>query len=89
MGEVPAIVVGPGQQEETAWHALSTIEDVLQKLGSSEAGLTSAEAEARLAQYGLNALTPPKKKTFLQRLWIQVGRSLRRFIFRGRPLQAA
>ena len=59
--------------EEIAWHSLAEGE-VLQLIGlqSLEQGLTSSEASKRLAQYGRNALTPPKKPGFLYKLWVQV-----------------
>ena len=59
--------------QDTAFHAL-TSEEVLATIGLSslEQGLTSAEAAKRLAQYGKNALTPPKKPGFLYKLWVQV-----------------
>ncbi|MBM3257313.1 MAG: HAD-IC family P-type ATPase [Candidatus Liptonbacteria bacterium] len=41
------------------WHTL-TIEELTQKLGSTEAGLTEEEALHRQQQYGLNALPEPK-----------------------------
>ncbi len=46
----------------TAWHCLS-IGEALKQLGSSPAGLTSAEARLRLAQHGPNELVEKKKKT--------------------------
>jgi Ca2+-transporting ATPase len=41
-----------------AWHVL-TAEEVLQRLGSTELGLTEPEARARLARLGPNDLRPP------------------------------
>lgn len=56
-----------------AWHAIDN-NDVLTSIGlaSAELGLSTAEAAERLAQYGPNALTPPKKLGFLYKLWVQV-----------------
>jgi hypothetical protein len=39
-----------GSSENVAWHALETTDGVLDKLGSSKQGLSSAEAKARLAR---------------------------------------
>ena len=47
-------------------------EEVLAKLNSSEAGLTEAEAQARLAKYGPNKLKEGEKPTLLQRFLAQL-----------------
>jgi P-type Ca2+ transporter type 2C len=52
----------------TPWHSLSQGQ-VFEKLGTSLQGLSSAEAAARLAEYGPNSL-PEKKPTSLLRLFI-------------------
>lgn len=39
-------------------------------------GLTTAEAQARLEQYGYNQLTEKEKVTLLQRIWKQVNNVL-------------
>ncbi len=44
-----------------------TIEEVLEGLGVSAEGISSAEAEQRLAKYGPNKLKEGEKKTLLQR----------------------
>jgi Mg2+-importing ATPase len=49
---------------------------VLQSLGSSPAGLTEAEAEARLAQYGPNEVGQERKHEWLHRLWTAVRNPL-------------
>ena len=46
-------------------------EQVLQSLGATPEGLTSAEAKSRLAKYGPNKLREKKKKTTLQRFMDQ------------------
>jgi magnesium-transporting ATPase (P-type) len=61
---------------ETAWHAFATANDVLAELKASEGGLSSSEAATRLATYGRNALTPPKKAGFFVRLWRQINNVL-------------
>src|SRR3989304_176625 len=40
-----------------------TVDQVLGELNSSKAGLSAAEVEKRLKEYGLNALKEKKKKT--------------------------
>lgn len=57
---------------DTKWHSL-TVEEALKALQTTDAGLSTAEAEKRLAEYGRNALTPPPKPTFLRRLWNQIN----------------
>ena len=46
----------PGHTPEPAWHALP-VEDALECLSSSPAGLPSTEASARLDVFGQNQLT--------------------------------
>ena len=45
---------------EEQWHSLQG-EEALQTLGSKHSGLSEAEAEARLLQYGANELKGKKK----------------------------
>lgn len=61
------------QVAEMAWHSVPDAAGVLKELDSSVEGLTPEEAEARLAKYGRNALTPPKKPGFFYKLWEQVN----------------
>ena len=58
---------------DTAWHSLET-SDVLSSIGLSsvDEGLSTQEAERRLAEFGKNVLTPPKKPSWLGKLWAQV-----------------
>ena len=49
-------------------HYLQTAEEVFEAVGSSEKGLTSAEAEKRLAENGKNKLKEGKKKSVARRL---------------------
>lgn len=62
-----------------AYHVM-TKEETIAQLGLSEdirrKGLTTAEAKARLEQYGLNQLTEKEKVTLLQRIWKQVSNVL-------------
>jgi len=50
---------------ENVWHALK-IEEVFKKLETSERGLTNAEAEKRLNEYGANELKKRKRVSPLQ-----------------------
>lgn len=52
------------------WHALSA-DEVLSKLQVTSAGLSEEEAAKRLAEYGSNRLTPPKKRGPLIRFLVQ------------------
>ncbi|MBQ8764034.1 MAG: cation-translocating P-type ATPase [Clostridia bacterium] len=52
---------------------LEQISDVFSHVKSSESGLTSAEAEKRLAENGKNKLKEGKKKTTLQRILEQLS----------------
>ncbi len=54
--------------ETPAWHS-RTVEEVVESLGTNPVvGLTKAEAEARLAQYGYNELAERPRPGFLQLL---------------------
>ena len=54
--------VGKEEDAPRPWHALS-VEETERLLGTSEAGLSDAEAAARLAKYGKNDLRQKKPKT--------------------------
>jgi Ca2+-transporting ATPase len=54
------------------WHTLSSNE-VLQRLGVAEHGLTAEEAQKRIEQYGPNQLTEAKRPGFLALLWAQIS----------------
>ena len=60
-----------------AWHALP-VEQVLRLLETSEeTGLSDSEAQHRRdTMFGPNVLTPPKKISFLARVWAQVNNVL-------------
>lgn len=64
---------------KTPWHAM-TLEAVCKELGKDtgliKSGLTTAEAEERLAQYGENKLSEKRKVTLLERIWKQVANVL-------------
>jgi magnesium-transporting ATPase (P-type) len=57
----------PGSQvRPVAWHSLE-VEEVASRLLSSAEGLSVEEAQGRLARYGPNRLSPPKKRGPLER----------------------
>ena len=66
-------------KDDPQWHAM-TKEDALGVLGVSpnlrNEGLTTAEAKARLEQYGPNQLSEKEQITLLQRIWKQVSNVL-------------
>jgi len=59
------------------WHA-HTVEECKAEANSKniESGLTTAEAEKRLAENGPNALAPPERPSFLVKIWEQVNSAL-------------
>jgi P-type Ca2+ transporter type 2C len=61
------------------WHCM-TKEEVIKELGCvldvRKVGLTTAEAEARLARYGENKLAEQDKITLLERIWHHVNNML-------------
>ena len=48
-------------------------EEVLERLGSSQQGLTNAESEARLERDGKNKLVEPKKESLVKRFFKQLA----------------
>ena len=54
------------------WHALKP-EEVLNHLKVENRGLTSAQAQERLEQYGPNQLKEAPRPTFFQTLWEQLN----------------
>ena len=65
-----SIAYHPGKPFSIKWHTLPEAQ-VVQMLQTSTDGLTEAEARLRLAQYGPNRLTPPKRRGPLLRLLAQ------------------
>lgn len=59
-----------GGASAAGWHERSA-EETLQVLRTSRAGLSHAEAERRLAQYGRNELTPPRPRSAFSRFLAQ------------------
>ena len=61
------------------WHAME-LDAVYKELGKNadlvKSGLTTAEANERLAQYGENKLSEKRKVTLLERIWKQVANVL-------------
>ncbi len=67
---------GPAPDDRDApWHALPPAA-VLARLGASPHGLTTAEARARAARSGPNALPPPPRRSVAARLFAQVNNAL-------------
>ena len=60
------------ENPETAWHALHRNE-VLRHLQVVEGGLSTAEAEKRLEEYGPNQLREAPRPGFLSMLWEQLN----------------
>lgn len=56
---------------EIPWHH-KKIEEIYQALETTEKGLTDAEAEKRLEQYGYNELRQKSARTIWQMLWTQI-----------------
>merc|ERR1719162_1276542 len=69
----------PTQLDQPPWHTM-TREDVMKELGVSsdirKCGLTTAQAEERLAKYGENRLTEKEKESLLRKIWNQVNNVL-------------
>jgi magnesium-transporting ATPase (P-type) len=63
------------REEVTSWHVL-TIDETISCLRANEdlieVGLTTAEVQQRLQEYGPNQLTPKKKTSLLVRIWRQL-----------------
>lgn len=59
-----------GRADDRAWHALSA-ESVLDRLGATPDGLTSEEAQRRLADCGPNRLPEPPGRSALMRFLLQ------------------
>ncbi len=62
----------PEETIQQDWHTLAA-NDVLKHLEVHDEGLTTAEAEKRLAQYGLNQLREAPRPGFLALLWAQLN----------------
>ncbi len=70
------VQVTKGEKEQKtrqeAWHALKP-EEALKRLKVQEGGLTTIEAERRLAEYGPNQLLEALRPGFLAMLWEQIN----------------
>lgn len=74
----------PNQKNPTDYKGANAIRDVameeastvLERLRTSPAGLSEAEAAARLEQYGPNEVAQEKKHDWLWRLWVAVRNPL-------------
>ncbi len=63
--------VGKEEGAPRPWHSL-TVEETERLLGTSEAGLSDAEAAARLQKYGKNDLRQKKPKSVWRMIWEQL-----------------
>ena len=67
------------EREVVSWHALS-IEECILKLRAREnllqTGLTTAEAQQRLAEFGPNKMTEGHKETIWEKIWKQIANVL-------------
>src|SRR6476646_4826709 len=72
MGTTAPVASPPFRPDEAEDLLLATAGEVLDGIGSGNAGLTSAEARARLSTYGPNALDLQRRST----LWSAVFRQL-------------
>ena len=72
------------EREVVPWHALS-IEECILKLRAREdllsTGLTTAEANQRLEEYGPNKMTEGEKETIWQKIWNQINNVLVLILF--------
>lgn len=64
-----------GDVENYAWHSMS-LERIYAELSSDKNGLTSENAQQRLKKYGLNKLTPARKRSALIRFFSQFNNVL-------------
>jgi len=74
MSEKPTNAAGEEQKSVSLfWHAMNAPEVLSSLKVAAGAGLTSEEAEKRLAHYGPNELVEKKRTSFLQMLWAQIN----------------
>lgn len=74
MSEKPTNAAGEEQKSVSLfWHAMNAPEVLSSLKVTAGAGLTSEEAEKRLAHYGPNELVEKKRTSFLQMLWAQIN----------------
>ncbi len=60
----------------TPWHALSPAETLARLEATEDAGLSQAEAAARLARHGPNRLAPPPRPSLFRRFLLQFHNAL-------------
>ena len=66
MSDLNGKITANNNELSVTWHSLST-EETLERLDTPLAqGLTTAEAQRRLAQYGPNQLEEKPRRTYLQ-----------------------
>jgi len=72
-------VVGDVYKETISWHILSKQETITRlslPADLRQIGLTSADAKARLAEYGPNRMTEAERETIWQKIWKQIANVL-------------
>lgn len=67
----PTVTIDAHHEATECWHTLAA-DEALERLGSADGGLTSADARARLAVYGPNELVETKGHGPLWMLWEQL-----------------
>lgn len=79
MGKDTEAPVDTVDREVVSWHAL-TVEESILKLRArenvAETGLTSAEGQQRLQEYGYNKMSEQVKETIWEKIWKQVANVL-------------
>lgn len=71
-----SLPTGHEEDKTIKWHALHDVQEVFDQLNVSDKGLTTAQAETRIHEYGYNRLTPPKKVPLWKKIWDQINNIL-------------
>ena len=66
---------GADAKSADVWHVLDT-QATMDRLNTTRNGLSSAEAEKRLAEFGPNKMSEKERKSLLRRIWEQVNNIL-------------
>ncbi|GBF97304.1 carbonate dehydratase [Raphidocelis subcapitata] len=87
-GTLETVVVQADDPEEP-WHSADASVVVEDLASDAAVGLTSEEAKRRLREYGPNRLTPPRKTSFLERLWAQINNIVIWILFAAAIIEGA